>query len=38
MSSRSKFKLPLLIEKKKKENNLNVVNTIMDKYIGMIIW
>ena len=25
-------------KKKNKQNNLNVVNTIMDKYIGMIIW
>lgn len=24
--------------RKKTENNLNVVNTIIDKYIGMIIW
>ena len=24
--------------RKKTENNLNVVNTVIDKYIGMIIW
>ena len=38
---KKQVQITIAYRKKKKtttENNLNVVNTIMDKYIGMIIW